>query len=167
MAQQGYIKELLRHHGAQDGPGAKTPCPSEWLLGETDFEQEGVRRGHLAEGPEGYRRAPLDQQELRGLEKEPSATCTPRGSHSMLVEATSSTNQVQGYSDASFVPMGGRSLGCSVVVYNDTATSWRCGRQSLVALSVAEAELIEAVNAVQQSAAWQSWWQSFRVQSRR
>ena len=30
--------------------------------------------------------------------------------------------------------------------------AWRCGRQSLVALSVAEAELIEAVNAVQQSA---------------
>ena len=29
VAQQGYIKELLRHHGAQDGPGAKTPCPTQ------------------------------------------------------------------------------------------------------------------------------------------
>ena len=72
--------------------------------------------------------------------------------HSMLFEATSSANEVHGYSDASFAPMGGRPLGCSVVVYNDTTISWRCGRQSLVALSVAEAELIEAVNAVQQSA---------------
>ena len=72
--------------------------------------------------------------------------------HSMLFEATSSANEVHGCSDASFAPMGGRLLGCNVVVYNDTTISWRCGRQSLVALSAAEAELIEAVNAVQQLA---------------
>ena len=61
--------------------------------------------------------------------------------HSMLFETANSLNEVHGYSDASFAPMGGRSLGCSVVVYNDTAIPWRCGRQSLVALSVDEAEL--------------------------
>ena len=38
-----------------------------------------------------------------------------------------------------------RSLAC----YLDQPISWRCGRQSLIALSVAEAELIEAINSVQ------------------
>ena len=39
MCQLGYLTELLRHHGLSSGPGARTPCPREWLLGETDIEQ--------------------------------------------------------------------------------------------------------------------------------
>ncbi|CAE7621651.1 unnamed protein product [Symbiodinium sp. CCMP2592] len=57
--------------------------------------------------------------------------------------------EVLGYSDASFAPSGSRSVGCSVACYYGCPVSWRCGRQSLVALSVAEAELLEAVNCVQ------------------
>ncbi|CAE7849980.1 GIP, partial [Symbiodinium microadriaticum] len=56
---------------------------------------------------------------------------------------------VTAYSDASFSPSGGRSIGCSLVTYNGNAVAWRSGRQSLVALSTAEAELIEAVASVQ------------------
>ena len=39
MCQLGYLTELLRHHNLSNGPGAKTPCPREWLLGEVDAEQ--------------------------------------------------------------------------------------------------------------------------------
>ena len=39
MCQLGYIRELLRHHGLAEGPGARTPCPREWLIGEGEFEQ--------------------------------------------------------------------------------------------------------------------------------
>ena len=31
----------------KDGPGAKTPCPREWLLGEVDFEQKEYDEGTL------------------------------------------------------------------------------------------------------------------------
>eukprot|EP00439_Symbiodinium_sp_Y106_P067652 s1025_g11.t1 len=57
--------------------------------------------------------------------------------------------EVLGYSDASFAPLGARSVGCSVACYYRCPVSWRCGRQSIVSLSVAEAELLEAVNCVQ------------------
>ncbi|CAE7691977.1 unnamed protein product [Symbiodinium sp. CCMP2592] len=42
-----------------------------------------------------------------------------------------------------------RSIGWSLITYNGNAVAWRSGRQSLIALSTAESELIEAVAAVQ------------------
>ena len=39
MCQLGYLTELLRHHELNNGPGARTPCPREWLLGEVTTEQ--------------------------------------------------------------------------------------------------------------------------------
>ena len=150
------------------------PCPREWLLGEADFEQKEYDEGTLRKAQKVTGELLWVSTKSRPDLMHTVATMTSlclknpvlvqrigeralsylyaTREHSMLFEATNSTNEVHGYSDASFAPMGGRSLGCSVVVYNDTAISWRCGRQSLVALSVAEAELIEAVNAVQQSA---------------
>ncbi|CAE7314814.1 GIP, partial [Symbiodinium sp. CCMP2592] len=56
---------------------------------------------------------------------------------------------VEAFSDASFAPHGSRSVGCSLVRYLQQPVAWRSGRQALVALSVAEAELIETVNATQ------------------
>ncbi|OLQ12391.1 putative transposon protein [Symbiodinium microadriaticum] len=64
---------------------------------------------------------------------------------SLLFGGTEAAHEVTAYSDASFSPSGGRSIGCSLVTYNGNAVAWRSGRQSLVALSTAEAELIEAV----------------------
>ncbi|CAE7871666.1 GIP, partial [Symbiodinium necroappetens] len=58
---------------------------------------------------------------------------------------------VEGFSDASFAPHGSRSVGCCLTRYLEQPVAWRCGRQALVALSVAEAELVEAISAAQMS----------------
>ena len=67
----------------------------------------------------------------------------------LVYEPTRLDHFVEGFSDASFAPYGSRSVGCSLTRYLEQPVSWRCGRQALVSLSVAEAELIEAINATQ------------------
>ena len=49
------------------------------------------------------------------------------------------------YTDASFAPDGGESHGCVVVKVGSSLLAWKSGRQSLVTLSTAEAELLEVV----------------------
>eukprot|EP00439_Symbiodinium_sp_Y106_P044585 s732_g5.t1 len=51
---------------------------------------------------------------------------------------------LEGYSDASFAPFGGRSYGASVVALSGSVVSWKCARQAFTTMSVAEAELYEA-----------------------
>ncbi|CAE7319363.1 RE1, partial [Symbiodinium sp. CCMP2592] len=51
--------------------------------------------------------------------------------------------ELSGFSDASFAPYGGKSFGCSMVMVGRTPVSWKAGRQSMVAMSVCEAELME------------------------
>ena len=58
-------------------------------------------------------------------------------------------NYVEEFSDASFAPQGNRSVGCSLTRYLEQPVAWRAGRQALVSLSVAEAELIETINTTQ------------------
>ena len=55
-----------------------------------------------------------------------------------------STN-LQVFTDSSFAPSSGRSHGAAVVFYKECALVWRSLRQSMVTLSTAESELIEAV----------------------
>ena len=64
---------------------------------------------------------------------------------------SSTTARVEGFSDASFAPHGSQSVGCCLTRYLEQPVAWRCGRQALVALSGAEAELIEAISAAQMS----------------
>ena len=56
--------------------------------------------------------------------------------------------RIIGYSDASFAPQGGRSVGASVVVLGGSPVTWKSGRQSFVTVSVAEAELHAATQCV-------------------
>ena len=171
MCQLGYIRELLRHHGLAEGPGARTPCPREWLIGEGEFEQ-------VAHDEKSLRKAQQMTGELLWLSTKSrpdlmhsvasmSSLCLrdpvlveriglralsylyTTASLSLLFGGTEAAHEVTAYSDASFSPSGGRSIGCSLVTYNGNAVAWRSGRQSLVALSTAEAELIEAVASVQ------------------
>ena len=55
---------------------------------------------------------------------------------------------LEGFSDASFAPFGGRSYGASVVTLNGSVVAWKCGRQAFATMSVAEAELYEAAQTV-------------------
>ena len=49
------------------------------------------------------------------------------------------------FTDLSFAPAGARSHGAAVVTYKGTPNSWRSSRQTLVTLSTAKSELVEAV----------------------
>lgn len=49
------------------------------------------------------------------------------------------------YTDASFAPDGGESHGCVIVKVGSSLLAWKSGRQSMVTLSTAEAELLEVV----------------------
>ena len=69
--------------------------------------------------------------------------------HALIYAPKRIDHYEEGFSDASFAPHGSRSVGCSVTRYLEQPVSWRCGRQAWVALSVAEAELIEAISATQ------------------
>ncbi len=74
------------------------------------------------------------------------STCSSDG---LKYEKTDSEDYVlEVFSDASFSPDGEASHGCLVVTLNGTAVFWRSGRQHLIALSTAEAELIEFVDAI-------------------
>ena len=61
------------------------------------------------------------------------------------------------FSDASFAPHGGRSFGCAATAVYGGFVAWRMAKQSVVAMSVAEAELYEIVNAVQQALGVKEW----------
>ncbi len=55
---------------------------------------------------------------------------------------------VHAYSDASFAPDGQNSHGCVIVCLQGSPVFWRSGRQGMITLSTAEAELLELVEAM-------------------
>ena len=52
---------------------------------------------------------------------------------------------IHAYSDASFAPDGQESHGCVIICIQGSPVFWRSGRQSMITLSTAEAELMELV----------------------
>ena len=38
--------------------------------------------------------------------------------------------RLEGFSDASFTPFGGRSYGASVIALNGSVVAWKCGKQA-------------------------------------
>ena len=171
IGQQAYVDELIRHHKLQDAKGYGTPCPQEWLLGEcdeavVDYTPEQLRKAQILTGEllwlSGRSRPDIMHSvatmsslcvknpelverignRVLGYLKATAGVC-------LWYRPTNQEFEVLGYSDASFAPQGSRSVGCSVACYLGCPVSWRCGRQSIVALSVAEAELLEAINCVQ------------------
>eukprot|EP00439_Symbiodinium_sp_Y106_P083529 s1339_g23.t1 len=172
MCQLGYVTELLRHHGVSNGPGAKTPCPREWLLGEgeveqTSYDESSLRRAQRITG-ELLWLSTKSRPDLMHAVASMSSLClrdpilVERIGLRTLAYLYSTAHvgllfsgvegvkiQVTAYSDASFSPAGGRSVGSSVITYRDNPVAWKSGRQSLISLSTAECELIEAVTASQ------------------
>ncbi|CAE7711468.1 GIP [Symbiodinium sp. CCMP2592] len=172
MCQFGYLRELLRHHDLTNGPGARTPCPREWLIGEGEVEQAvydevSLRKAQQMTG-ELLWLSTKSRPDLMHSVSSMSSLClrdpilverigkrvlaylfaTSQLSLMFFGSSDEPEHSAVAYSDASFSPSGGRSIGCSLITYNGNAVAWRSGRQSLIALSTAESELIEAVAAV-------------------
>ena len=172
MCQLGYLTELLRHHNLSNGPGAKTPCPREWLLGEVDAEQIAydeatLRRAQRLTG-ELLWLSTKSRPDLMHAVASMSSFCLrdpilveriglralaylySTAHFGLMFSAEDGDEfQVVAYSDASFSPAGGRSVGCSAIFYRGNPVAWKAGRQALISLSTAECDLIEAVAASQ------------------
>ena len=171
IGQQAYVDELIRHHKLQDAKGYGTPCPQEWLLGEceesvVDYTPEQLRRAQTLTG-ELLWLSGRSRPDLMHSVSTMSSLCVKNpelveriglrvlgylkatAGVSLWYKPATAEFEILGYSDASFAPLGSRSVGCSVACFLGCPVSWRSGRQSVVSLSVAEAELLEAVNCVQ------------------
>ena len=172
LHQRGYIEELLRHHGLAEAKGYLIPCPQEWLLGENEaleeqYEESQLRKAWLT-GELLWLRG-KSRPDLLHAVATMSSWCLrfptlvekiglralgylKETIHLELYYRPSRRDHyVEGFSDASFAPHGYWSVGCCLTRYLEQPVAWRCGRQALVALSVAEAELVEAISAAQLS----------------
>ncbi|CAE7275724.1 GIP, partial [Symbiodinium microadriaticum] len=169
--QCGYIKELLRHHDQAEGPGHATPCPPEWLVGDRVFDQvehteAQLRRAQVLTG-ELLWLSGRSRPDLMHAVATMSCLCLRNPllvekiglrvlsylretlNYALIYQPTAEGHVLDAYSDASFSPQGEKSFGCCLVCFQGCPITWRAGRQSLVSLSVAEAELIETINASQ------------------
>ena len=171
ISQCGYIKELLRHHDQAEGPGHATPCPPEWLVGDRVFDQvehteAQLRRAQVLTG-ELLWLSGRSRPDLMHAVATMSCLCLRNPllvekiglrvlsylretlNYALVYQPTAEGHVLDAYSDASFSPQGEKSFGCCLVCFQGCPITWRAGRQSLVSLSVAEAELIETINASQ------------------
>ncbi|CAE7908879.1 RE1 [Symbiodinium sp. KB8] len=174
VSQSGYIRDLLRQHGVQENPGSLTvPCTREWLQDpdSEDDEDQGAEEAvvKLAQKATGEilwlstrsrpeLAHPVACMASRALRK-PTKTLeiakrvmnylsktVEYGLHYVRDEEEALLTV---YSDASYAPGGGRSFGCVMAQVAGMPVCWRASKQPIITLSVAEAELYEAVSSVQ------------------
>ncbi|OLP91876.1 Copia protein [Symbiodinium microadriaticum] len=176
ISQEGYIKELLRNHNMEDAVGSRLPCPKEWLNeGEGDGDDENYSSEELKfaqrvvgeqlwltmrsrpdlQFPVGFMAARVSRQPARVAQiarKLLAYLKTTREMKLVLGPTADDDGKKEvfmiGYSDASFSPYGEKSFGASVVTVMNTPIAWKAAKQGFVTLSVMEAELYEATNAV-------------------
>ncbi|CAE7888738.1 RE1 [Symbiodinium microadriaticum] len=172
VSQAGYIRDLLRQHAVEEKKMALTvPCTRDWLQDEdTDddlpqAEEAIIRLAQKATGeilwlstrsrPElahpvacmaaRATRNPTKTLEIAKRVLNYLARTVEFGLHYVRDEESMLTV----YSDASYAPGGGRSFGCIMAQVCGMPVCWRASKQPVITLSVAEAELYEAVSAVQ------------------
>ena len=140
IGQQAYVDELIRHHKLQDAKGYGTPCPQEWLLGEceesvVDYTPEQLRRAQTLTG-ELLWLSGRSRPDLMHSVSTMSSLCVKNpelveriglrvlgylkansGSQLVVYKPATAEFEILGYSDASFAPLGSRSVGCSVACF--------------------------------------------------
>ncbi|CAE7231831.1 TY5A, partial [Symbiodinium sp. CCMP2456] len=160
VLQQGYIQELLRTHGVKSVHLDKIPITKELsVLPETQEapDPEVIRNAQQITG-EVLWVAQRTRPDLSFATCIMASLCTRNPTQTLSIgrkilgylQRTSGYGLVinwqgQGlmmYSDASYAPQGCRSHGGWVVMYGGVPISWRSGRQSMITLSTAEAELL-------------------------
>ena len=173
ITQEGYVTEVIRQHGLEEARVVSTPCPKEWLLGpdlEEGSEEFDARQLHAAQKVTGellwiatktrpdiihqvatmcalVSRRPIFVERLGTRVIQYLAGTRKYG---LSYKVGANCMRVVAFSDASYGPSGGRSIGCTVATVGEQPVAWRASRQPTVALSVAEAELTEVFHAAQQ-----------------
>ena len=174
VSQSGYIRDLLRQHGVPEKPGSLTvPCAREWLQDPDSEEEEDrnveeamVRLAQKATGeilwlstrsrPElAHPVACMASRALRNptktleIAKRVMTYLSKTAEYGLHYVRDEEESLLTVYSDASYAPGGGRSFGCVMAQVAGMPVCWRASKQPIITLSVAEAELYEAVSSVQ------------------
>ena len=163
MFQQGYIQELLRAHGIKTTQQDRVPITKDlaYLPDQPEKSEEAeVRRAQQLTG-EALWVAQRTRPDLSYTTSIMASMCTRNPSQVVAIGG-----KVLGYlqrtmffgltvqwekkglvmfCDAAYAPQGDRSHGGWVVTYGGTPIVWRSGKQQMVTLSTAEAELLSMI----------------------
>ena len=175
LSQEGYINDLMKERGVQRI--GLVPCPKELMVvAEDDLdgeeqpepEEEDVRKAQKLTGSLLWlstRCRPDIAFHISWM----ASLSTKRPEQALLIgehvlkyllgtadlglsfkRKSETVPKIMVFSDASYAPGGGRSFGCIVTTIHGCPTHWKMQKQPVITLSAAEAELYEAVSAVQQ-----------------
>ena len=164
VLQQGYIAELLRTHSVKSTQLDKVPITKEMMMLSEDDPQvspELVKKAQQVTGEVLWvsQRTRPDLAFSSAMMSSMSAK-DPKGVIDVGEKTLGYLQKTKGYAlricwsgkglvmfcDAAFAPLGGRSHSGWVVVYGGTPLLWRSGRQQMVTLSSAEAELLAMID---------------------
>ncbi|CAE7864522.1 GIP, partial [Symbiodinium microadriaticum] len=165
LAQEGYIEEILRHHGI--GPTEKSLLPSskEWMTLDPqgfppDYKQDQLKTAQSITGELAWlaQRCRPDLSYTVSImgsltTKDPARVATigrktlcylNHTKEWKLEFRTGGAPHLVTYTDSSYSPEGEKSHAGSVVFWAGSPVAWKSGRQSLVTTSSAETELLAA-----------------------
>ncbi|CAE7690738.1 TY5A [Symbiodinium sp. KB8] len=164
VLQQGYIAELLRTHSVKSTQLDKVPITKELMVFSDDIQQvppDLVKRAQQVTGEVLWvsQRTRPDLAFATAMMSSMS-TKDPQGVIAVGEKILGYLQKTKGYAlrtcwngkglvmfcDAAFAPLGGRSHSGWLVVYGGTPLLWRSGRQQMVTLSSAEAELLAMID---------------------
>ncbi|CAE7359300.1 RE1 [Symbiodinium sp. CCMP2592] len=167
LDQEAYVDELIRSYNLPETARSKVVCPKELLFNEdkaddADPDEKVVRAAQKIAGECLW----LSQRTRPDIAYTTSVLCAkvskdPHGALAVGHRLLSYLAQTKGYklhltpdpeappvrvfTDASFSPQGEHSYGGHIVEVYGVPVLWRASKQALIALSSAEAELIQAV----------------------
>ena len=166
LDQEAYVDELVRSYGMNEASKSKIVCPKELLMTEEEgpkpYEESTVKLAQKLAGeclwlsqrtrPDvSFATAVLcsrvskDPHSAIAIGKRILAYLFATKDYKLHLKPDPEAPILRVFTDASFSPQGQHSYGGHVVEVSGVPVIWKASRQSLVALSSSEAELIQAV----------------------
>ena len=165
LDQEGYIQEVLRHHGIGERQVSTIPSAKDWMSLDSSTYPETYNERSLKEAQSVTGELAWLAQRTRPdlgftvsvmgtlMSKDPERAAMIGRKALMYVNHTKEWKLIYktgrdasliAYTDSSYAPDGGRSHGGSVVFWSGAPVAWRSGRQALITTSSAETELLAA-----------------------
>ena len=164
IGQHGYIQELLRLHDIPAQALDKKPVSKEMVaeqVGPVDVCKDDVHKAQQLTG-EVLWLAQRSRPDLSYATSVMASLCLRNPTQVINIgmkvlgylqrtsrfqlKIRAKDNSLVMYSDAAFAPQGGRSHGGWLVTYAGAPIMWRSGRQQMITLSTAEAELLAVID---------------------
>ncbi|CAE7400918.1 RE1 [Symbiodinium sp. CCMP2592] len=166
LDQEAYVDELIRSHELPEGTRSRLVCPKEYLAGDDHeilpFDEPTVRLAQRIAGECLWlsQRTRIDIAYTTGIlcskvAGDPHAAIAigqrllaylaQTKGYRLHLRPDGEAPPIRVYTDASFSPQGQHSFGGHVVEVYGVPVLWKASKQSLIALSSSEAELIQAV----------------------